>query len=173
MTEKPAMNRNELLELHDEQLVTACIGPLLMRLRGTSDSSKADAYGELSPARQSLFLLRVLDGHARGSDWEYYIWTGMLLQSQEKWGGHTRCHPATGSRQAAGTAGAYSRIHRKHAAAPNLPAAPAASDLERNPELAMEICELHQQYTQHVQEAYRLAAIAIRLYPEEDADIHG
>lgn len=183
MTAKPGIERERWQEMGDEQLVTACIGPLLARLRGASESDKTAAYRSLSPERQDLFMLRVLDGHARGSAWEYYAWTGLLLQSSEQWAAILAALRRIGSLELLEALADTAAVHRKRlgqdaagadaselhekAEGPSLPPPEAkASDLDNDPELAAEIAGLYELYRSLVPEAYKLAAESIRREPQ-------
>ncbi len=182
MTAKPIIERERWQEMGDEQLVVACIGPLLAQLRGASEEDKAIAYRSLSPERQNIFMLRVLDGHARGSAWEYYAWTGLLLQSPEQWAAILAALRRIGSLELLEALADTAAVHRKrigqNAAGADaselreadgppkpLPAA-NASDLDNDSELAAEIAGLYVLYHSLVPEAYKLAAESIRREPQ-------
>jgi hypothetical protein len=168
--------------MNDEQLVAACIGPLLMRLRGASGADKTAAYSGLSPQRQDIFMLRVLDGHARGSAWEYYAWTGQLLQSPNQWSAILAALRRIGSLELLEALADTAAVHRKRAgleeealdseqeqgtaAAQQSPLPDAkASDLDKDPELAAEIGGIYGQYCALISEEYELAAASIRREP--------
>ncbi|ASS68084.2 MULTISPECIES: hypothetical protein [unclassified Paenibacillus] len=182
MAAKPNIERERWQEMDDEQLVTACIGPLLARLRGASGKDKAAAYRGLSPERQDIFMLRVLDGHARGSAWEYYAWTGLLLQSPDQWAAILAALRRIGSLELLEALADTAAVHRKRIG-PNAPGADAselreadgpaqplseakASDLDNDPGLAAEIAGLYELYRSLVPEAYKLAAESIRREPQ-------
>ncbi|MGU3472196.1 hypothetical protein ACLBWT_13750 [Paenibacillus sp. D51F] len=182
MTAKPIIERERWQEMGDEQLVTACIGPLLAQLRGASEGDKAAAYRSLSPERQNIFMLRVLDGHARGSAWEYYAWTGLLLQSPEQWAAILAALRRIGSLELLEALADTAAVHRKRigqnatgaeaselceADGPPKPLPAAkASDLDNDSELAAEIAGLYELYRSLVPEAYKLAAKSIRREPQ-------
>ncbi|OXM14920.1 hypothetical protein CGZ75_18840 [Paenibacillus herberti] len=206
------MTEQQLEQLDDRQLVVKFMEPVLLPLRGASDARKVEALKALPASLRPLFLLRVLDGHAAGSAWEYYVWTGILLQSPDTWPAVLGSLRELGALELLETLADTAAVHRKRmdglaaSASPTVNSGirsvgvdaigedtdrlktdgtqsesipsktpyppPSASDLERNPELQLEMDALYAQYKATIQEAYRSGAELIRAYVRENGQTY-
>ncbi|SDS59214.1 hypothetical protein SAMN05444162_1815 [Paenibacillaceae bacterium GAS479] len=207
MSQPLPMTEQQLEQLDDRQLVIKFMEPVLVPLRGASDARKVEALKALPASLRPLFLLRVLDGHAAGSAWEYYVWTGILLQSPDTWPAVLGSLRELGALELLETLADTAAVHRKRMdgldtspivnsgirsvgddavmaetdgtgtgkvdtggiqreSLPSKPSypPPSASDLERSPELQLEMDALYAQYKATIQEAYRSGAELIRAY---------
>lgn len=157
-----SLTPDQLAELSDRSLLIRFLEPVLAPLRGASDIRKKEAFDALPQKLRPLFLLRVLDGHAAGSAWEYYVWTGMLLQTPDTWAGLLAAFRELGSLELLETLADTAAVHRKRLEGKSPAPPPAASDFEREPGLRAEMEALHAAYEPAVAEAYRAAAERVR-----------
>ncbi|MCE5170803.1 hypothetical protein LQV63_15975 [Paenibacillus profundus] len=79
------INRERFDTLDPDELGWACIGPILLQVRGKNSDIKSQVYAKLTPGQQALFMFRVLHDHARNSAAEYYCWISYLLEDVPTW----------------------------------------------------------------------------------------
>jgi hypothetical protein len=59
------LTRGDLDAMDDDALISACLAPVIARIRGRSFDVKSTEYGGLPPAQRALLAFHVLNGHAR------------------------------------------------------------------------------------------------------------
>ncbi|MEV6814931.1 hypothetical protein [Micromonospora sp. NPDC051296] len=58
------LTRGDLDATDDDALISACLAPVIARIRGRSFDVKSAEYGGLPPAQRALLAFHVLNGHA-------------------------------------------------------------------------------------------------------------
>jgi hypothetical protein len=59
------LTRIDLDAMDDDALISACLAPVIARIRGRGFDVKSTEYGRLPPAQRALLAFHVLNGHAR------------------------------------------------------------------------------------------------------------
>ena len=80
------LERKTFENLGDMELITACIEPTIIQIRGQDLSVKAEKIAELHPGQQALCMFRILFP-AQGTADGYASWVSYLLEQPGYWKG--------------------------------------------------------------------------------------
>ncbi len=78
------LTRIDLDALDDDALISACLAPVIARIRGRGFNVKWTEYGGLPPAQRALLAFHVLNGHAREVT-SFWFYVGLFAMEWNVW----------------------------------------------------------------------------------------
>ncbi|WP_409347016.1 hypothetical protein [Paenibacillus sp. MBLB4367] len=154
--------------LEGETLGWACIGPLLLQVRGKDDRTKAEMYQALGEGQRGLFLFRAYHNHACRSAVEWYWWTCEQLRKPKAWEAllaGLRFYGADETLRVMNKA--ETALDRTNRLSNGSWMEASALDLDRDPELRSLSEHLFAEYTSAAESAHRLIAAYIKSHPNQ------
>lgn len=80
-----SMRREVFASLGEDELGWACIGPVLLSVRGRDAGAKHDVYSQLTAGQRALFMFYAYYNHAHSSIAEFCWWTDHYLAHPGMW----------------------------------------------------------------------------------------